>query len=115
MPSALLSPFFFFNDTATTEIYTLSLHDALPILFDERTGQTHRWAAPQYSTPYTSSLPDKNGYVYAPSNMSERMYRLDPKTGEVLEDLIPTEFHTQKIPTDPTAAQPPPLLANTPT
>src|SRR2546422_11368303 len=26
------SVFFFFNDTATTEIYTLSLHDALPIL-----------------------------------------------------------------------------------
>src|SRR5215468_12763245 len=25
------SLFFFFNDTATTEIYTLSLHDALPI------------------------------------------------------------------------------------
>src|SRR2546430_3394771 len=25
------SRFFFFNDTATTEIYTLSLHDALPI------------------------------------------------------------------------------------
>ena len=35
--SALISAigfffFFFFNDTATTEIYTLSLHDALPIL-----------------------------------------------------------------------------------
>src|SRR2546427_3260502 len=30
MPSCL-SSFFFFNDTATTEIYTLSLHDALPI------------------------------------------------------------------------------------
>src|SRR2546421_13043301 len=28
---ASLSSFFFFNDTATTEIYTLSLHDALPI------------------------------------------------------------------------------------
>src|SRR5258707_11116563 len=28
---ALLFFFFFFNDTATTEIYTLSLHDALPI------------------------------------------------------------------------------------
>src|SRR5256886_15588822 len=26
--------FFFFNDTATTEIYTLSLHDALPILVE---------------------------------------------------------------------------------
>src|SRR2546427_5209250 len=30
--SSSLSLFFFFNDTATTEIYTLSLHDALPIL-----------------------------------------------------------------------------------
>src|SRR5256885_15505561 len=28
--------FFFFNDTATTEIYTLSLHDALPILQFDR-------------------------------------------------------------------------------
>src|SRR3712207_7293787 len=28
-----ISSFFFFNDTATTEIYTLSLHDALPISF----------------------------------------------------------------------------------
>src|SRR3712207_8926637 len=29
---------FFFNDTATTEIYTLSLHDALPISFVNRLG-----------------------------------------------------------------------------
>src|SRR2546422_8326307 len=28
--------FFFFNDTATTEIYTLSLHDALPISIDRQ-------------------------------------------------------------------------------
>src|SRR3990170_7308428 len=33
--------FFFFNDTATTEIYTLSLHDALPI---------SRGSPPRYST-----------------------------------------------------------------
>src|SRR3989449_11771911 len=35
-----LTVFFFFNDTATTEIYTLSLHDALPIYRGggERTG-----------------------------------------------------------------------------
>src|SRR2546430_9776322 len=31
MQPYFLLPFFFFNDTATTEIYTLSLHDALPI------------------------------------------------------------------------------------
>src|SRR5256885_6934084 len=30
--------FFFFNDTATTEIYTLSLHDALPIFGHLRAG-----------------------------------------------------------------------------
>src|SRR6266480_8153574 len=30
--------FFFFNDTATTEIYTLSLHDALPIFGDNGSG-----------------------------------------------------------------------------
>src|SRR3712207_6848551 len=32
------SNFFFFNDTATTEIYTLSLHDALPIWAMRRAG-----------------------------------------------------------------------------
>src|SRR5215216_7858690 len=32
LPATLFVPaFFFFNDTATTEIYTLSLHDSLPI------------------------------------------------------------------------------------
>src|SRR6266496_6628024 len=35
--------FFFFNDTATTEIYTLSLHDALPI---SRARSTHGPSAP---------------------------------------------------------------------
>src|SRR2546427_12659290 len=39
-PFLLFSFFFFFNDTATTEIYTLSLHDALPIY-------QLRWKLPQ--------------------------------------------------------------------
>src|SRR2546422_11200739 len=34
--SAITLLFFFFNDTATTEIYTLSLHDALPISSDRK-------------------------------------------------------------------------------
>src|SRR2546430_10509333 len=38
----LLSFFFFFNDTATTEIYTLSLHDALPIYYSSFR-VFHRW------------------------------------------------------------------------
>src|SRR3989454_12854739 len=33
--------FFFFNDTATTEIYTLSLHDALPIFANTYPGPIH--------------------------------------------------------------------------
>ena len=34
--------FFFFNDTATTEIYTLSLHDALPIYTHPKTAKEYR-------------------------------------------------------------------------
>src|SRR2546422_5375817 len=34
--------FFFFNDTATTEIYTLSLHDALPICREDGEAQVPR-------------------------------------------------------------------------
>src|SRR2546430_12629584 len=42
-----VSFFFFFNDTATTEIYTLSLHDALPICSKQKAEDPHapqRWA-----------------------------------------------------------------------
>src|SRR3712207_8977159 len=44
--------FFFFNDTATTEIYTLSLHDALPISsFDAGGGRPCRAAIPLVGEP----------------------------------------------------------------
>src|SRR5690554_7933111 len=36
MPSSLIRHDHFFNDTATTDFYTLSLHDALPISFRNR-------------------------------------------------------------------------------
>src|SRR3989475_10846803 len=39
--------FFFFNDTATTEIYTLSLHDALPICHRQARASTLLSSAPQ--------------------------------------------------------------------
>src|SRR2546425_8607483 len=42
----MMSLFFFFNDTATTEIYTLSLHDALPIYTRHRAGAAAPSAAP---------------------------------------------------------------------
>src|SRR2546430_8702737 len=62
--------FFFFNDTATTEIYTLSLHDALPIStslgivtppgqhgFDICVGEGQAWGIPtQYGGPYVGFM-----------------------------------------------------------
>src|SRR5687768_18393583 len=53
--------FFFFNDTATTEIYTLSLHDALPIsdLPDDADPRSYPWlrgSKPFRSEEHTSEL-----------------------------------------------------------
>src|SRR5256885_6407623 len=52
--------FFFFNDTATTEIYTLSLHDALPIYFE--------WTHRQYRDPRR-----KHGFGGAACSGGERL------------------------------------------
>ena len=52
--------FFFFNDTATTEIYTLSLHDALPI-------SSTRDSSLKLSPIYSSSLP-----IGKPSELIDR-------------------------------------------
>src|SRR5258708_13833831 len=53
-------PFFFFNDTATTEIYTLSLHDALPISTDLQSRSPQRRCGKEFrqvSNPLCLSLP----------------------------------------------------------
>src|SRR2546429_6905551 len=59
---ALFFFFFFFNDTATTEIYTLSLHDALPISpvrcrGASRSSRLTRWAT---TTPTASSRSEEH-------------------------------------------------------
>src|ERR1041385_7992315 len=69
----IFSFFFFFNDPATTEIYTLSLHDALPIshtisLTIRTNGQL---AGPPVSTNFTvpaAPLPARYGYVSIATN-----------------------------------------------
>src|SRR5687768_18097464 len=48
---------FFFNDTATTEIYTLSLHDALPI--SPRTAPSFRAALPSASPVSLAACRDR--------------------------------------------------------
>src|SRR5215211_7311713 len=50
-----LSSFFFFNDTATTEIYTLSLHDALPI-----SGRARSCTSDAASPPLASAIDSRS-------------------------------------------------------
>src|SRR3712207_8407420 len=50
---------FFFNDTATTEIYTLSLHDALPISMSARPSPVPWWAGRTWNS-HTSKLPSSH-------------------------------------------------------
>jgi len=66
-------------------------------MFDLKTQTAKRWDLDKYSAPYTASDPDSKGRVYAPSNMSERLYRLDPATGQFIAYQWPTEFDTKKI------------------
>src|SRR5256885_11632811 len=50
-PTLCVFVFFFFNDTATTEIYTLSLHDALPILSLAATSRSGKSSSPHPCAP----------------------------------------------------------------
>jgi len=72
-------------------------------MLDLKTEKITEWPLPKYSTPYCSSAPDGKGYIYAPSNMSDRIMRLDPKTGQVVEYLMPTELDTKEIHVDPSS------------
>src|SRR5258708_14590420 len=63
--------FFFFNDTATTEIYTLSLHDALPI------SDHSRRARPGALDRRTRPIDRRNG-------RSDRIRTCDPQTPSLM-------------------------------
>src|SRR3712207_6876772 len=69
---------FFFNDTATTEIYTLSLHDALPISPAPRSAD--RWCAMKPLPQPTSSTAAPRGSTRA---ISRAMSRSEEHTSEL--------------------------------
>ena len=81
-------------------------------MLDTNTGELKEWPLRKYFTPYGASAPDKEGYIWAPSNTSDRLARLDPETGEVVEYLMPTELDTKKIAFDPTSDRISLLMAN---
>src|SRR2546426_5250403 len=75
-----ISFFFFFNDTATTEIYTLSLHDALPISAPRSTWR--RAASPWTRGRRESDRPARRrrappAYGRAPSTADRKSTRLN--------------------------------------
>src|SRR5690348_17403287 len=91
--------FFFFNDTATTEIYTLSLHDALPISpVDVR--RSHRAAARsrqgRSGGPTTSSGSDRKSTRLNSSHpsISYAVFCLKKKKNKNKNNL---ELHIKKI------------------
>src|SRR5688572_32321180 len=65
---------FFFNDTATTEIYTLSLHDALPIFTLFRTVECE----PRRDTPGYVQQPDDGGLALSPDGKRVAISQRDP-------------------------------------
>src|SRR4030043_441892 len=66
--------FYFFNDTATTEIYTLSLHDALPISASTRAGRPRRCATSSATvTPTSSSCPSSRSEEHT-SELQSRLH-----------------------------------------
>src|SRR2546430_11756549 len=67
--------FFFFNDTATTEIYTLSLHDALPIFTPHASAKRIRRSTclvpDSSSMMFSSRKPRASGSGHSPYTRSE--------------------------------------------
>src|SRR2546429_9490061 len=85
--------FFFFNDTATTEIYTLSLHDALPISTERpsfRSRSTSRTATvPTRKAPrWRSSASRKRGRSVARSRSEEHTSELQSRLHLVCRLLL---------------------------
>src|SRR2546430_9276792 len=73
----ITSFFFFFNDTATTEIYTLSLHDALPISF------SHSIDDGQSSQTFTSSNNVLNPFDLALEKRDRKSTRLNSSHSQI--------------------------------
>src|SRR2546426_6712842 len=72
-----MSSLFFFNDTATTEIYTLSLHDALPI---SRSPPNTGMPPAPWSTPPSNPAATP---TTAPCSSSSAMTRSEEHTSEL--------------------------------
>src|SRR2546430_4836353 len=74
--------FFFFNDTATTEIYTLSLHDALPISQRDPRRSPHILAPPTFDLAIDSGIFHQVRAPQAPAQQ-DASWRSEEHTSEL--------------------------------
>src|SRR2546430_8248446 len=93
-PSAF-SIFFFFNDTATTEIYTLSLHDALPISdyqpFISKDGLSLYFSVLEGPTPNSPRSEEHTSELQSQSNLVCRLLLEKKKKSQTQSHaLLPT-------------------------
>src|SRR5256885_9849259 len=77
--------FFFFNDTATTEIYTLSLHDALPISA----------AANKFLEALDSGQKGKATFEFKGDERSNWHYIPKPRKGLTIKEMTPDRKSTR--------------------
>src|SRR2546430_16141558 len=93
--------FFFFNDTATTEIYTLSLHDALPIYMIQQSLQNALARAAvqrQVVTLVTQTLCDANDpNLRQPSRSEEHTSELQSQSNLVCRLLLEKKKKKQTL------------------
>src|SRR2546427_3079093 len=94
---------FFFNDTATTEIYTLSLHDALPI------SATAAWsratisptACPARKTPWRGGSMGRGAWICpSPTRSEEHTSELQSQSNIVCRLLLEKKKQTEEYPHD---------------
>src|SRR2546427_10803966 len=92
--------FFFFNDTATTEIYTLSLHDALPILHPCDLAHNHRRRQPQQRKPVLFTRVTSTYVAQNPARSEEHTSELQSQSNLVCRLLLEKKKKNKhKLPT----------------
>src|SRR5258708_13229561 len=99
--------FFFFNDTATTEIYTLSLHDALPIFNGTGLNWLFPWISSQDRTIAALNL-QQTLIVTTPLRSEEHTSELQSPDHLVCRLLLEKKKQHRKtlLPRSPTQASP---------
>src|SRR5688572_32017335 len=105
MSLIFLHYFFFFNDTATTEIYTLSLHDALPIWVAQRTGATTYYVemlpipapSPAKGQPVLALTPGDRKSTRLNSSHSQISYAVFCLKKKKIKDMTDVHYNMQML------------------